>query len=178
MTASTESTQSALERRSAESQVRGLVAEVAPRHQRITGTMRRWLRKRLPSAHEIVYQYSGWLVISYSPDERGYQGVLVIRVSPTGVALYFNRGKELTDPERLLQGSGKQTRWIPVEGASTLARPAVTRLVDEAVARNPVPFAPSGRGPLVVRAAAGKGKTKAKPRRSTATRRARKPKRK
>ena len=58
-----------------------------------------------------------------------------------GVRLYFNRGKGLPDPEKLLQGSGGQTRWIHVEGASTLARPAVASLIDEAIARNRVPFA-------------------------------------
>ena len=63
-------------------------------------------------------------VISYSPNEHGYEGVLAIRGSANGVKLYFNRGKELPDPAKLLQGSGNQTRWIDVEGASTLARPA------------------------------------------------------
>src|SRR5258706_412704 len=38
-----------------------------------------------------------------------------------------------------LQGSS-QARWIDVEGASPLARPEVACLIDEALARNPVPF--------------------------------------
>jgi hypothetical protein len=37
--------------------------------------MRRWLRKRLPTANEVVYEYSDFFVISYSPDEREYEGV-------------------------------------------------------------------------------------------------------
>ena len=163
MHTSGEITQSASERRSVEAQVRALITRTAPAHERLTGTMRRWLRKRLSTAHEIVYEYSGWLVISYSPNERGYEGVLVIRVSPAGVALYFNRGRELTDPEKLMRGTGKQARWIPVDGASTLARSAVTQLVDEAIARNPVPFARGGRGPVVVRAAGGKAKARVRP---------------
>ena len=75
--------------------------------------------------------------------------------SADGVKLYFNHGKELPDPEKLLQGSG-QTRWIHVEGASTLARPAVARLIDEAIARNRVPFARAGRGSVVIRSASAK----------------------
>src|SRR5437763_14015179 len=101
--------------------------------------MRLSLRKRLPAAHEVVYDYHDFFVISYSPNERGYEGVLAIRASANGVRLYFNRGKELPDPEKMLQGSGKQTRWIDLDGASTLARPAVARLTDEAIARNRVP---------------------------------------
>jgi hypothetical protein len=113
--------------------------------------MRRSLRKRLPTAHEVVYEYRDCFVISFSPNEHGYEGVLAIRASADGVKLYFNRGKELTDPEKLLQGSGSQTRSIDVEGASTLARPAIASLIDEAIARNRVPFARAGRGSVVIR---------------------------
>jgi hypothetical protein len=151
------SSQPAAARRSAEAQVRGLVARIAPAHQRLIASVRRHLRKRLPTAHELVYEYRDWIVISWSPNERGYEGVLAIRASANGVELHFNRGKELPDPERVLRGSGKQVRSIALEGASTLARPAVARLIDEAIARNPVPFARTGRGPLDIRsAAAGK----------------------
>lgn len=151
MSTSQLSSQSAVARRSAEAELRKLIAKFAPAHQRLIGAMRRSLRKRLPTAHELVYEYRDFFVISYSPNERGYEGVLAIRASATGVKLYFNRGKELPDPEKLLRGSGNQTRSIDVAGASTLARPAVARLIDEAIARNRVPFARTGRGPVVIR---------------------------
>ena len=150
------STQSAVARRSAEAQLRTLIATFAPAHLRLIGAMRRWLRKRLPTAHEVVYEYRDFFVISYSPNERGYEGVLAIRASADGVQLYFNQGKELPDPAKLLQGSGSQTRSIDVEGASTLARPVVARLIDEAIARNRVPFALAGRGSVVIRSASAK----------------------
>ena len=152
------STQSAVARRSAEAQLRTLIAKFAPTHLRLIGAMRRSLRKRLPTAHEVVYEYHnlGAVVISFSPNERGYEGVLGIRADANGVMLYFNRGKELPDPEKLLQGSGKQTRSIDVEGASTLARPEVACLVEEAIARNPVPFAPAGRGSVIIRSTSAK----------------------
>jgi hypothetical protein len=151
------STQSAVARRSAEAQLRTLVAKFAPTHLRLIGAMRRCLRKRLPTAHEVVYEYHnlGAVVISFSPNERGYEGILAIRASADGVKLYFNQGKELPDPAKLLHGSS-QTRWISVEGASTLARPEVSRLIDEAIARNPVPFAHAGRGSVVIRSTAAK----------------------
>jgi hypothetical protein len=145
------SPQSAVARRSAEAELRTLIARFAPMHLGLIGATRRWLRKRLPTAHELVYEYRDSFVISYSPHERGYEGVLAIRASASGVRLYFNRGKELPDPAKLLQGSGTQTRWMNLEGASTLAHPAVTRLIDEAIARNRVPFARAGRGSVVIR---------------------------
>src|SRR5271170_4356012 len=99
-------TQSTVARRSAEAQLRMLIAEFAPAHLRLISAMRRWLRKRLPTAHEVVYEYRDFFVISYSPTEQGYEGVLVIRGSANGVMLYFNHGKELPDPLKLLKGSG------------------------------------------------------------------------
>ena len=153
MTTSESATQSPAARRSAESKARELIARFAPAHVRLVEAARRSLKKRLPTAHELVYEYRDWFVISYSPDERGYEGVLALRGSADGVKLYFNRGKGLPDPERLLQGSGTQTRWIALEAASTLRRPAVATLIDEALARNAVPFAPAGRGQVVIRSA-------------------------
>jgi hypothetical protein len=163
MSTSQLSTQSAVARRSAESQLRTLIAKFAPTHLRLIGAMRRWLRKRLPTAHEVVYEYRDCFVISYSPSERGYEGVLAIRASADGVRLYFNRGKGLPDPEKLLRGSAN-ARWIHVEGASTLARSAVAHLIEEAIARkNQVPFARTGRGRVVIRSAAAKQSRRRRP---------------
>ena len=150
------STQPAAARRSAEAQLRMLIDKFAPAHVRLISAMRRSLRKRLPTAHEVVYEYRDWFVISYSPNEHGYEGVLGIRANADGVKLFFNRCKELPDPAKLLQGSGGQVRSINVEGAPTLARPEVARLIDEAIARNRVPFARAGRGSVVIRSASAK----------------------
>ena len=164
MSTSQLSTQSAVARRSAEAQLRTLIAKFAPAHLRLVAAMRRSLRKRLPTAYEVVYEYQnlGAVVISFSPNEHGYEGVLTIRASADGVKLYFNRGKELTDPEKLLQGSS-QTRWINLEGASTLARPEVARLIEEAIAHNRVPFARAGRGSVVIRSASAKQRRRRRP---------------
>ncbi len=157
------STQSAAARRSAEAEVRTLIDKFAPTHLRLIGAMRRSLLKRLPTAREVVYEYRDFFFISYSPNEHGYEGVLAIRASANGVKLYFNRGKELPDPAKLLQGSGSQTRSINVEGASTLARPEVACLIDEAIARNLVPFASAGRGSVVIRSTSAKKRRQSRP---------------
>jgi hypothetical protein len=152
------STQSAAARRSAEAQLRTLIVKFAPAHLRLIGAMRRSLRKRLPAAHEVVYEYHnlGAVVISFSPNEHGYEGVLGIRADANGVKLFFGRGKELPDPAKLLQGSGNHVRSIDVESASTLARPEVASLIEEAIARNPVPFEHAGRGSVVIRSTSAK----------------------
>jgi hypothetical protein len=157
MSTSRLSIQTAAERRSAEAELRRLIDKFAPAHQRLIGAVRRSLLKRLPTAHEVVYEYEnlGAVVISFSPNEAGYAGVLAIRASADGVKLYFTQGKGMQDPEKLLQGSAN-ARWIPIEGASTFKRPAVVRLIDEAIARNKVPFARTGRGPVIIRSTSAK----------------------
>lgn len=148
-------TQSAAERRSAESETRALIARFTPDQLRLVAAVRRSLRKLLPTAHEVVYEYRDCFAISFSPSEQGYEGVLVVRGSKDGVRLYFNHGKELPDPEKLLKGKS-QTRFIDVEGPSTLARPAVVSLIDEAITRNRVPFARTGGGSVIVRTTSAK----------------------
>ena len=142
--------------------VRALIAKFAPENLRLINAARRVLRKRLPTSHELVYEYRDAFVISYSPTERGFEGVLGLRASASEVRLYFNSAKELPDPERLLKGSGGQTRWIALERASTLANPYVARLMDEAISRSRVPFPSSGIGSVVVRSTAAQRRAEAK----------------
>ena len=159
MSTSKPGAQAAVERRTAEAELRRLITRFAPDDERLTAATRRWLRKRLPTAHEVIYEYRDCFVISFSPSERGYEGVFAVRGSADGVRLYFNAGKELPDPEKLLRGTAR-ARYIDLEGASTLARPAVLRLFDEALERNRVPFPPTGRGPVVVRSKVARRRTR------------------
>jgi hypothetical protein len=148
--------QSTTQRRAAETSLTSLLDKIAPDQQRLTAALREALRTRLPSAHEIIYEYANNVTISYSPTDKGYAGVLALQVCADQVRLYFNNGKGMPDPEKLLNGSAKLVRWIPVESAATLKRPAVMALIDAALARNPVPFATTGVGPIVIRLKAGK----------------------
>ena len=152
-------TQSAAARRSAEAELKTLITKFTPTRLRLVAAVRRSLLKRLPTAHEVVYEYRDCFVVSYSLSGHGYEGVLAIRGSAEGVRLYFNQGKDLPDPGKLLQGSS-QTRWIPVAAAATLTRPEVVRLIDEALARNRVPFAAAGRGSVVVRSTSAQQRRK------------------
>ncbi len=159
MSAPKTSTQTVAERRAAEAQVSALIEKIAPAHVSLVGAARRALRKRLPSAFEVAYEYRDWIVLSFSPSEKGYEGVLAIRADADGVRLCFHAGKSLADPEKLLKGSGSLVRWMELESAAALARPAVKRLIDAAIAQNRVPFARTGRGPVLVRPAAARKRT-------------------
>lgn len=150
-TTSSDSTQPAGERKAAIAELNRLVETFAPTHQRLISSLRRSLRKRMPTVCELVYEYRDCFVISYSPNDHGYEGILGLRGSESGVRLYFNRGKELPDPSKLLKGSGTMARSIDVDSASMLARPDIASLIDASLALNKIPFARTGRGSVIVR---------------------------
>jgi hypothetical protein len=153
MTASRQEGQSPADRKAAEGAVRRMIATHAPAHARLIAAARKRVRDRLPTAFELAYEYKSWIVFSFSPTAHGHQGVLAVRADEDGVKLYFQVGKGLPDPERLLRGSGTKVRYIALEGTAALRRPAVDALIEAALKQNRVPFAASGKGPLVIRAA-------------------------
>lgn len=139
------------ERLSAERQLKGFLAAFDPKRQALLVSVRRALRKRFPSADELVYDYPNAFVIAYSPTERGSDAVVSISAGPDGLRLVFTQGASLPDPKKILLGSGKQTRFIWIESPRTLRLPEVTALLETAVARAKIPLPPSGRGKPVIK---------------------------
>jgi hypothetical protein len=95
-----------------ETQLRACIGKLEPKNQKLFRAVRAAMRKRFPTANELVYDYSFALVIGYAPAEQGIDSIVAIRASAAGVSLYFSQGPKLSDPKRLLRGSGKQTRFI------------------------------------------------------------------
>lgn len=138
---------------SPEAQLRALIAKFQPAHQTLIRGVRAALRKRVPTANELLYDYRGKLVLAYTATEHGKDGVLSFAATTDGVRLYFGGGPKLPDPKKLLQGSGG-ARYIPVESARRLAHPDVRALIAAAIARSAVPLPSTGRGRLIDRSAA------------------------
>jgi hypothetical protein len=127
-----------------------------PRDQKRIRSVRAAVRTRLPTADELLYDYNGSFVIAYSQSERGSESIVSLAARPDGVRLYFTEGIHLPDPKELLEGSGRQTRFIRVESASELAHPDVEALIVAAIDRASVPLPSEGRGRLVVKTSAAK----------------------
>ena len=147
-----------------EAQLKTFIGRFDSKNQKLIRSLRTALRKRFPSANELVYDYSNSVVIGYSPTEGGIDSVVAIAGRADGVSLYFNEGHQLPDPKGILLGSGKQTRFIPVETASRLAHPDVKALMAAAVELAKVPMPPKGKGALIIRSSAAKKKARAKSR--------------
>jgi len=134
-----------------EKQLSKFIAKFEPKHRALIGSVRRALRKRLPTANELVWDNYNFFVVGYSPTERPSDSILSLAAASNGVGLSFYRGSTLPDPQGILQGSGKQNRFIRLESAKTLARPEVEAVIAAAVAQAKVPLPSSGRGMLFIR---------------------------
>jgi len=143
-----------------EAQLRFFIENFDPKEQRLIRSVRSAVRKRLPTANELVYDYYTFFVIGYSPTDHPTDGIVAIAARPDGVRLYLMYRKPLPDPKKLLLGSGKQARFIRVSAASQLAHPDVEALIAAAIdqARVPLPSQAQARtlGRVVIRSISAK----------------------
>jgi len=147
---------------SPEKQLAALIAKFAPERAKEIRAVRKKMRTLLPHATEVVYDYGRSLVISYSPNEKGYLATFTIAAKTSGVSLYFGQGaKTLPDPTRRLSGNAKVVRSMPIEGAATLDEEDVRALMNIAIERATVPFDPKAKHQLIIQSGS-KAKTKTK----------------
>jgi hypothetical protein len=155
---------------SAAQQVAGFLDKFDAPNARLIRACRALLRKRLPTAIELVYDNYNFLAIGFSPTERTADCVVSLAAAANGVALSFYYGAALADPEGILLGAGNQNRFVRLPSAAVLRDPAVSALIDAAVAHGKTPFPATGRGRTIVksisarqrprRAARGAGKVR------------------
>jgi hypothetical protein len=145
-----------------ERQLKHFVDKFEPGHQRLIRAVRRALRTRFPTAYELVYDNYNFFVIGYSPTERPSDAIVSIAAGANGIGLCFVRGASLSDPKKILLGSGKQTRFIRLESAGVLARPEVEALLAAAIAQAKTPLRTTGRGMLIIRSVSVKQRARRK----------------
>jgi hypothetical protein len=131
--------------------------------QRLIRAVRTAVRKRFPTANELVYDNYNFFVIGYSPTEKPADAIVSIAARANGVGLCFIHGAGLPDPKKLLLGSGKQTRFIRLESAAVLEHPDVEALVAAAIGRAKAPLPAKGRGKLIIRSVSKKQRPRRKP---------------
>jgi len=118
------------------------------------------LRRRMPAAHELVYDNYTALVIGFGPTERASDAVLSLALYPRWVTLFFLFGATLPDPLGLLKGSGKQVRSIRLETASIVDTPGVRALIDAALAEADPPMPLRSRGRVIIKSVSAKQRTR------------------
>jgi hypothetical protein len=94
------------------------VKDAAPNAEEIT------YRSRPPRSKSAMYK-----IARYAVDGANVVGVGTFTNHST---LFFYRGRELDDGSGLLQGSGKDSRFVTLHSPADAGRPAVTSLVRKA----------------------------------------------
>ena len=137
-------------------QLRAFLAKFSPEIAARAQAILKKMRARYPSALELVYDNYNALAIGFSPTERASEVIFSIAIYPNWINLFFLQGKTLPDPKKILQGSGNQVRHIRLTSPETLDDPAIVALMETATARAKVPFDPTGKHRLIIRAVSAK----------------------
>jgi len=133
-----------------------------PAIRRLVREGRAKLRRRLPTAIELIYDNYNALAIAFASSERGSDVIVSLAVYARGVNLYFIYGVALPDPHHLLLGSGNQGRFVRLESASTLDRREVDDLLTAAIEEAETPLPRSGRGRIVIKSVSQKQRPRRK----------------
>ena len=151
---------------SPEDQLASFIDKFDPDHQSLIRSVRKALRKKLPTANELVYDNYNFFVIGYCSTERPSDCIVSIAAAANGVGLSFYYGASVPDPHKLLLGSGSQNRFIRLDSAKVLADPRVDQLIAAAAAEGETPLAASGKGKLIIRSISTKQRPRRKARKS------------
>jgi hypothetical protein len=112
------------------------IKKVPPTVRPIVQAARRMVKAVAPKADEISYQSQPprsstymWKIVRYAVDGANVVGIGTFARHST---LFFYRGRELDNSSGLLEGSGKDSRFITLRAPADAERPAVKRLLREA----------------------------------------------
>jgi hypothetical protein len=146
----------ALTSTAAEAQLKRFIGKFEPKHRTLLRAVRKELRKRLPTANELVYDNYNFFVIGYGPTERPSDAIISLTGGANGIGLCFIHGAKLPDPKKVRLGSGNQTRFIRLDSVEVLARPEVKAILAAALAQAKTPLPGRGRGKLIIRCISAK----------------------
>ena len=144
----------------AEKQLKDFIAKFDPPNQALIRAVRQAMRAWLPGAWELVYDNYNFFVIGYSPTERPSDLLFSIAAAANGVSLFFAQGRKLADPKGMLEGEGKQVRFIRLRSANDLDRAEVKALMAAQVKLGK-PIDPAA-GKLVIRSISAKQRPRRK----------------
>jgi hypothetical protein len=142
--------------RSADEALAGYLARYSPDVRAVAKAALAKMRKRLPGAVELVYDNYNALAIGFGPTERASDAIFSIALYPRWVSLFFLQGAHLSDPAKLLRGSGKQVRHIVLKDAAVLDLPGVHALMSQALETASTPIEAKGRRRIVIKSVSAK----------------------
>ena len=145
-----------MEQAESEEQLASFIAKFTPEVAALARSILAAMRARYPTAIKQVYDNYNALAIGFGPSEKTSQAIFSVAVFPRWVSLFFLQGKQLPDPEGILQGSGNVARHIRLPSAGRLDELSVKNLMQEATARAAVPFSAHGTPRLIIKSISAK----------------------
>jgi hypothetical protein len=133
-----------------------LIGRFDPVIRKLVREARAKLRRRLPTAIELVYDNYNALAIGFASSERKSDAIVSLAVYARGVNLYFMYGAALADPHHLLLGAGNQGRFVRLESAATLDMREIDELLAAAVEEGETPLPRRGRGHIIIKSVSPK----------------------
>lgn len=134
----------------------GFIAKYTPEVAALTHALFARMRARLPSATVLAYDNYNALAIGFGSGDKVGQLILSIAAYPRWVTLFFAQGVKLTDPDRLLEGSGSQIRSVRMPSPETLDDPRIEALIGDAVAKAERPLDPGATGKIIIKSISAK----------------------
>jgi len=116
-----------------ESQIAAFLGKYTPAIEAQLRDARARLRVRFPRGFELVFDNYNALVFGISPTERTRDAFISVVGYPKWVTLFFLHGRDLHDPQGLLEGQGKQVRSIRLKQAAEIDSPEVAALIAQAI---------------------------------------------
>ena len=110
-----------------------IVSGLDPEIERITRSLRRLILEIHPEAIEVVRLGDGAASFGVGPKKMS-EAHTYIMPRAGYVNLGFYHGVSLTDPEGLLEGTGKRLRHVKVYSLNDIERPELRRLLEAALA--------------------------------------------
>ncbi|MGD9488157.1 MAG: DUF1801 domain-containing protein [Calditrichaceae bacterium] len=106
-----------------------ILAEHSPEVRALAESMRKMIIKIVPSAMEVAYPV--WHGIGYRHPESGYFCGIFPRKDR--VKLGFEFGALLPDPDSLLEGTGRQVRYVNIKSINDIRHEAIRKLLLAAI---------------------------------------------
>ncbi len=145
-------------------QLKGLIDKFAPDMAKQIRFAYAAMKKRWPTAQQMVYDNYNFFVIGFCPTDKPSEAIFSLACQAKGVSLCFLQGAHIPkslDPKKLLKGSGTTVRSIRLYPIELIDDQDVVALMTVANAHAKVQMPQNGKGNLVIRSVS----TKQRPRR-------------
>src|SRR3954447_16710020 len=100
-------------------QIKGFIDKFDPAIAKLARSCRAALRRRFPTATELVYDNYQALAFGFCTTDRASDCIVSLAVMPKKVSLCFYYGATVADPKKLLTGGGNQVRFLRLDSATT-----------------------------------------------------------